>query len=210
MRQPPAGWQTVTPAPRSLQRRLQQPDGPVHGSPPCVQPPGASSQRPACVAVAPAQSPEQQSWERRQTSPKAWQAAWTVQTPPWQLEEQHSVPAAQALPSVLQTWPVPLSGTATQALGEPEQLPLQQSPFAEQRVPVVWHRAAPQAPPVQAREQHSPLATHGWPGALQKASLVQAPPAQAREQHWSRLVQASPVPLQVVAGGVVQVPDGLQ
>jgi len=210
MRQPPAGWQTVTPAPRSLQRRLQQPEALEHGLPPWVQPPGASPHRPGCPGVGWLHSPEQQSSVRLQTSPKAWQAAWRVQTPPWQLVEQHSAAAPQVLPRVLQVWPVPLSGTAAQVLGVPMQLPLQQSPAEAHRSPTARQRAPLHEPPVQVSEQHSPPAAHGWPGALQKASLVHLPPEQASEQHWSRVVQAAPEPAQAETGGVVQAPAGLQ
>jgi hypothetical protein len=74
IRQPPAGWQTFVPLPRSTQSRVQQFEPLSQGVPSWPQPPGASSQRPGVVAVAPAQSPEQQSSPRAQTSPGAWQA----------------------------------------------------------------------------------------------------------------------------------------
>jgi hypothetical protein len=67
MRQPPAGWQTVAPLPRSTQRRVQQFDGPEHGLPSLVQPPDGERQRPGVVAgvvVLVEHIPEQQSWFR--------------------------------------------------------------------------------------------------------------------------------------------------
>jgi hypothetical protein len=67
MRQPPAGWHTLTPLPRSTHRREQQFDPPVQGVPPWSQlpaaPPVAFVQRPGFGAVA-SQSPEQQSSPR--------------------------------------------------------------------------------------------------------------------------------------------------
>jgi hypothetical protein len=46
MRQPAAGWQTLVPLPRSTHRRVQQFELLSQGTPSCVQPPDASSQRP--------------------------------------------------------------------------------------------------------------------------------------------------------------------
>ncbi len=67
MRQPLAGWHTVTPLPRSTHRRVQQLEAPAHGSPSEVQPPEGATQRPGVAAgtVVPVeQPPEQQSWFR--------------------------------------------------------------------------------------------------------------------------------------------------
>jgi hypothetical protein len=68
IRQPLAGWQTVTPAPTFLHRRVQQFDAPEQGSPSWLQPPLGARQRPAvggevCVAGA-VHMPEQQSCGR--------------------------------------------------------------------------------------------------------------------------------------------------
>lgn len=68
IRQPLAGWQAVTPAPRSLQMRVQQLDAPAQGAPSWLQPPLGGRQRPGviglvCVAGA-VHMPEQQSWGR--------------------------------------------------------------------------------------------------------------------------------------------------
>lgn len=65
IRQPLAGWQTVTPEPTSLHRRVQQFEAPAHGAPSWLQPPLGSTQRPGvgglvCVAGA-VHIPEQQS-----------------------------------------------------------------------------------------------------------------------------------------------------
>jgi len=72
MRQPPAGWQTFVPLPRSTQSRVQQFEALVQGMPSCMQPPAGAVQRPGVVEVAPVQRPEQQSAARVQTSPVAW------------------------------------------------------------------------------------------------------------------------------------------
>lgn len=63
MRQPPAGWQTVTPEPRSRQIRVQQLEAPAQGLPPWLQPPLGAVQRPGAPPVA-LHMPEQQSWLR--------------------------------------------------------------------------------------------------------------------------------------------------
>jgi hypothetical protein len=68
IRQPLAGWQTVTPEPTSLHRRVQQFDAPAQGAPSWLQPPLGRRQRPGvgglvCVAGA-LHRPEQQSWGR--------------------------------------------------------------------------------------------------------------------------------------------------
>lgn len=67
MRQPPAGWQTVTPLPRSTHRRVQQFEAPAQGSPSEVQPPDGLTQRPGVVVGVVElfeHPPEQQSWLR--------------------------------------------------------------------------------------------------------------------------------------------------
>ncbi len=95
MRQPPAGWQTVTPLPRSTQRRVQQFDAPAHGLPTWVQPPETASQRPGvedAVEVPVEHPPEQQSEFAKQRSPFAWQEYAAMQVPFWQLVEQQSDP----------------------------------------------------------------------------------------------------------------------
>jgi hypothetical protein len=61
IRQPPAGAQTVTPVPMSLQMRVQQVEEPLQGSPPSTQPPDGWMQRPGWPFVA-SQSPEQHSF----------------------------------------------------------------------------------------------------------------------------------------------------
>jgi hypothetical protein len=60
MRQPPAGWHTFTPLPGSTHRREQQFEAPVHGFPPCTQPPEGSLQRPGTPPLV-SQIPPQQS-----------------------------------------------------------------------------------------------------------------------------------------------------
>jgi hypothetical protein len=91
MRQPPAGWHTVVPLPRSTQRRVQQFEGPSHGTPSCVHPPDGARQRPGSAALAPGlHIPEQQSSLRVQMSPGAWHVYAGMQLLPWQLREQHS------------------------------------------------------------------------------------------------------------------------
>jgi hypothetical protein len=91
MRQPPAGWHTVVPLPRSTHFRVQQLEAPAHGTPSCVHPPFGATQRPGSVALAPGlHIPEQQSSARVQMSPGAWQVYAGMQVPPWQFREQHS------------------------------------------------------------------------------------------------------------------------
>jgi hypothetical protein len=90
IRQPPAGWHTVVPLPRSTQRRVQQLEGPSHGTPSCVQPPEGALQRPGDPLPSALHMPEQQSSVRAQMSPGAWQVYAGTQVPPWQLREQHS------------------------------------------------------------------------------------------------------------------------
>src|SRR5713101_6307901 len=75
-RQPPTGWHTVAPEPKSTQTREQQ-------------------------LVPPEQAFPQQSLLRRQTSPVAWQLYARTQTPPWQLVEQQSAGEPQAWPITL-------------------------------------------------------------------------------------------------------------
>ena len=91
MRQPPAGWHTVVPLPRSTQRRVQQFEGPSQGTPSCVHPPAGARQRPGSAALAPGlHMPEQQSSGRVQMSPGALHVYAGMHVPPWQLREQHS------------------------------------------------------------------------------------------------------------------------
>jgi hypothetical protein len=71
--QPPAGWQTFVPLPRSTHLRVQQFESLVHGTPSCVQPPSGALQRPGEPSPSAVQSPEQQSCGRRQMSPGALQ-----------------------------------------------------------------------------------------------------------------------------------------
>lgn len=64
IRQPPAGWHTVTPLPRSTHLRVQQFEFPPQGRPSSVQPePVGESQRPGVVLPAGTeQRPVQQSF----------------------------------------------------------------------------------------------------------------------------------------------------
>src|SRR5690242_472788 len=108
MRQPPAGWQTITPLPGSSHTSEQQLDDPEHGFPSCVQPPAAPpvmvTQRPGLPPVA-EQTPPQHSPLERQTSPFAWHVYARAQIPPWQLVEQQSAPVEHASPTTLQVPP---------------------------------------------------------------------------------------------------------
>jgi len=62
IRQPPDGWQTVAPVPRSTHFFVQQFESVAQGVPSRPQPPEASSQRPGSPGLAGgAQRPEQQS-----------------------------------------------------------------------------------------------------------------------------------------------------
>jgi hypothetical protein len=72
MRQPPDGWQTFVPVPRSTHLRVQQFESFSQGMPSCVQSPDASRQRPTPPAAA-VQRPEQQSFGPLQMSPGALQ-----------------------------------------------------------------------------------------------------------------------------------------
>lgn len=67
MRQPAAGWQAFTPAPRSLQSRVQQLESFAQGFPSWVQAPGICLQRPGVPRLV-SQTPEQHSSSRKQTS----------------------------------------------------------------------------------------------------------------------------------------------
>lgn len=51
MRQPLAGWHTVTPAPTSLHRRVQQFDAPAQGAPSWLQPPLGATHRPGVAGL---------------------------------------------------------------------------------------------------------------------------------------------------------------
>src|SRR5574342_499406 len=91
--------------------------------------------------------------------------AWT-HTPPWQFVEQHSDPAAQALPSVVQLETVGLTTWHWPPLQIPEQHWLAEVQLA----PVLAHAAAAQwLVPSQRSEQHSHDEVQATPASLQNA-----------------------------------------
>lgn len=168
MRQPEAGVQTSAPVPGSLQAWEQQVPAPaVHGSPSRVQlpPPAPASawQTPTLPAV-PEQLVLQQSLLAKQMSPVALQEYARTHTPPWQLEEQQSRPAVQALPRVKQT-PLPAMGWQARPPSMlAAQVNVQQSAFTPQAALRVLQALFEQVPPRQLSEQQS-------------VGLVQAVPA---------------------------------
>lgn len=124
--------------------------------------------------------------------------AWT-QTPPWQLVEQHSDPAAQALPRVVQDD----TTVDTTAQLPPVHVPEQHCVPEVQAAPVVAHAAVAHVPDTHEKEQHSLDEVHACPASLQNVDEVQVPDPQTVEQHSEPLVQASPPTLQAGAGGAV-------
>ncbi len=102
--------------------------------------------------------------------------------------EQHSVPAAQALPRVVQ---VPAVVETTAQL-PPVQVPEQHCEGEEHAAPTVSHAAEAHVPDVHAREQHSLEDVQVWPASLQNAEDVHCPDAQTVEQQSEPAVQASP------------------
>jgi hypothetical protein len=207
IRQPPAGWHTFVPVPRSTQRRVQQPESLSHGTPSCPQPPAASWQRPGSPGAAGrAHRPEQQSSGAAQMSPVALQVDAGAHQPcvvavaPWQLCEQQSKGALQRSPSVVQ---LPTGGSA--AHWPAAQTPEQHVSPDVQLVPMVAQRAAAQVAPAapasgQLWEQHSESEVQGVPAAAQATSGAQDPDAQIVEQHSPPLAQVSLAVLQAPAG----------
>ncbi len=182
-RQPPATWHTVTPLPGSRQRREQQFESEVQGTPPWPQfpaaPPEGSTQRPGAPPVA-LHRPEQHSTPAKQMSPGAWHAYAGTQVPPWQFVEQHAEFEAHASPRTLH---VALPGTGAHV--PPVHVCEQQSAFPVHATDVALQAVAAdaQVPPVQVSEQHSPAVVHAPPVPTQKASEVHAPFAHFAEQH---------------------------
>lgn len=137
-RQPPTGWHTVAPEPKSTQTREQQLVPPEQGLPSWMQPPPPppliERHTPAPPSFAEHTFP-QQSLFRRQTSPVAWQLYARTQTPPWQLVEQQSAPELQAWPITLHVEVEP--GMVAQL---PDvQVAVQQSVLLRQPIPTSKH-----------------------------------------------------------------------
>ncbi len=86
-----------------------------------------------------------------------------MQAPPWQLVEQHSAPAVQAFPSVVQLETVGL--TCAQKL--PVHTPEQQSLDELQLEPIVAHAVPQVVPERHVNEQHSVDDAQLWPEFLQ-------------------------------------------
>jgi hypothetical protein len=131
-------------------------------------------------------------------SPFALQAEAGMQTPPWQLVEQHSIPAAQAFPSVVQLEIVVL--TTSQVPLVP-QLPEQHWLSWLHATPVLSHAAATQLPATHASEQHSVDEVQPAPDWAQNADEVHFPEEQTVEQHCESRVQVSPPTPHATTGG---------
>jgi hypothetical protein len=132
-------------------------------------------------------------------SPYALQVyAWT-QRPPWQFVEQHSDPAAQAFPSVVQL-PATVDTTAHAPFVH---VPEQHCEPEEHDAPMTSHAAAAHVPDVHASEQHSVPDVQDSPELLQKPDEVHLPDAQTVEQHCDPLVQVSPPTPHAATGGAV-------
>lgn len=101
-----------------------------------------------------------------------------MHAPPWQLFEQHSVDAAQEVPSVLQVNPEPPEGIGWQVRGSAvPQIAEQHSPFPVHASPTGLHAAPSSAhvfvgEPEQVCEQQSGPVTQLSPFALQMTSEV--------------------------------------
>jgi hypothetical protein len=127
-----------------------------------------------------------------------------MQTPPWQLCEQHSVPAAQLSPRFLQVDP------GMEAQAPPVQVPEQHSGAAPQGAPICLQVVWVHLPPTHCSEQHSVGRVQAAPTSLHrmKSPQIGVPPwgaKQTPEQHggaWPG-VQATPVSMQ----GVVLSPE---
>jgi hypothetical protein len=124
--------------------------------------------------------------------------AWT-QTPPRQFVEQHSAPAAQALPSVVQ---VP-TDVVTTAQAPPVHVPEQHCVPVEQGAPTDAHASVAHWPETQEREQHSVGEVQASLALLQNVDEVHLPEAHTVEQHWPSAAQVSPPTPQAGAGGAV-------
>ena len=120
-----------------------------------------------------------------------------MQVPPWQVCEQQSVPAAQASPSVLQTYP-PEVGTAAHAPFEAR--PEQQLAALEVAAPAWRHGCAPHLPPVHWSEQHSPAPVQTAPASLQNCVVVHFPAEHTVEQHSAPPLQSAPRSPHVATG----------
>jgi hypothetical protein len=123
--------------------------------------------------------------------------AW-MQTPPWQFVEQHSLPAAQAFPSVVQLAIVVL--TTSQVPLVPH-LPEQHWPFWLHATPVLSQAAATQLPARHESEQHSVDEVQLAPDWVQNADVVHFPEAQTVEQHCVSAVHVSPPTPHATTGG---------
>lgn len=214
MRQPPEGWQTFAPVPRSTHFFVQQFESPAQGYPSSAQPPGASMQRPGWPPLA-EHMLEQQSVSARQMSPVALQYAAGLQVPslvpvpeaPWQLVEQQSLASAQASPSVVHAPPPRMAQAPPVQVPEQHCVPLAQvEPTGLQTSEA---QTAPGVPaPVQVIEQHWPSELHASPGMRHPAGFVHVPPEpQVPEQQAAAAaaVHAVPSGWQVDVGGVSQV-----
>lgn len=113
--------------------------------------------------------------------------------------EQHSLLAAQALPSVVQ---VPI-GLVTVAQKPPVHVPEQHCDGDRQAVPTVAQDVPAHVPEVHSREQHSLGEVQPWPELLQNVEEVHFPEAHTVEQQSASAAQVSPPTPQVGAGGAV-------
>lgn len=121
-------------------------------------------------------------------SPLALQVYACVQTPPWQFVEQHSDPAAQALPSVVQL----AIAVDTVAQVELVHVPEQQSVPAEHCAPVLLQALAAHFPDTHEKEQHSLDEVQVPPPLAQKVAEEHFPDEQTVEQHCDPAVQVDP------------------
>lgn len=129
--------------------------------------------------------------------------------PPWQFVEQHSVPAAQALPRVVQATLFVGTGRSAHLPSAP-QLPVQHCAEALQLWPIEAH-APPleQVPPTQLRLQHSELFAQLSLAALQNVDEVHLcvrVVSHVVEQHSLPDAQFSPPFLQTGVGGASHAP----
>jgi hypothetical protein len=113
--------------------------------------------------------------------------------------EQHSVPATQAFPSVVQV-PIVL---VTVAQKPPVHVPEQHCEGEVQAVPTVAHDVVAHVPAVHSSEQHSVGEVQPSPELLQNVEEVHFPEAHTVEQQSPSLAQVSPPTPQVGAGGAV-------
>ncbi len=135
--------------------------------------------------------------------PALHEYAW-MQTPPWQFVEQHSNPAVQEFPSVVQ-----LETAVDTVAHAPEvQTPEQHWLADEQLAPTSEQAPDAQAPEVHVSAQHSDDDAHVSLAILQNASDVHFPEAQTVEQHCEPVPQLSPPTRHASTGGGAHVPLG--